>query len=60
MEIKDCKIGDKVRIWCIGWMAWDNDVVEIVDNGVSSLIKVKYASGRTVEFVSSTDCIIVN
>jgi hypothetical protein len=54
--LKDCKVGDKVRLWCIGWRAWDDVVVEIVDNGVSSLIKVKYPSGRTGEFVPTTEC----
>lgn len=55
-ELKDCKVGDKVRLWCIGWRAWDDVVVQIVDNGVSTLIKVKYPSGRTSEFVPTTQC----
>ncbi|MFT4734611.1 MAG: hypothetical protein ACI9K1_001568 [Arcticibacterium sp.] len=58
-KLEDCKIGDTVRIWCIGWNAWDNEVVNIIDNGVSSLIKVKYCSGRTREFVPSAGCMVV-
>ena len=58
-KLEDCKIGDLVRIWCIGWNAWDNEVVKIVDNGVSSLIKVQYGSGRTGEFVPSAECMAV-
>lgn len=58
-ELKDCKTGDTVRLWCIGWMAWDDVIVEILDNGVSSLVKVKYSSGREAEFVPTTKCMVM-
>jgi hypothetical protein len=58
-ELKDCKTGDKVRLWCIGWMEWDDVIVEILDNGLSSLIKVKYPSGKEYEFVPTTKCMTV-
>lgn len=56
MKLSECKIGDMVRLWCIGLMSWDDDVVEVVDNGVSSLVRVKYKSGRSAEFSPSTHC----
>ena len=57
--LKDCRVGDKVRLWCAGWRDWDNELVIIKDNGVSTLIKVQYNSGSTSEFSYSTPCIVV-
>jgi len=57
--LKDCQVGDNVILWCIGIRAWDDVSVKILDNGVSSLIKVEYPSGRTSEFVPNTWCKVV-
>jgi hypothetical protein len=39
-KLEDCKIGDLVRIWCIGTLCWDDEVVKIVEKGI--LITVQY------------------
>lgn len=59
MKINQCKKGDLVRIWCIGTGSWDDQVVKIVDNGVSTLVKVEYKSGRYGEFSPSAECKVV-
>jgi len=53
-KLEDCKIGDFVIIWCIGWNSWDDDVVKIIDKGI--LITVKYRNGKTNRFSQSTEC----
>lgn len=58
-KLKDCKTGDLVRIWCIGTLSWDEEVVKIIDNS-SSFIKVQYKNGMTAEFVPSTECKVVS
>ena len=62
LQIDDqkCSIGNFVRIWCIGTRCWDDEVVKVVDNGVSTLVKVQYQSGRTSEFVGSAECKLVS
>jgi len=57
-KLKDCNIGDFVRIWCIGTLCWDDEVVKIVDKGF--FVKVQYRSGRTSEFSTSAECKVVS
>lgn len=59
-KLEECDIGDFIRIWCIGTSCWDDEVVKIIDNGVSSLVKVQYQSGTTKEFVPSAECKVVS
>lgn len=56
--LENCKVGDKVRVWCIGWQCFDDLVGEVVDNGVSMLVKVKYKSGSTKEFDGVCPCLL--
>jgi len=58
MTLEDCKVGDYVRLWCIGWRCWDSEVVKIIDN--FSLIRVQYKSGREADFTKSTECERIN
>lgn len=57
-KLEDCNIGDFVRIWCIGTLCWDDEVVKIIDKSV--LITVQYQSGRTGRFSSSAECKVVS
>ena len=57
-KLENCNIGDLVRIWCIGTLCWDDEVVKIIDKSV--LITVKYQSGRTGRFSSSAECKVVS
>ncbi len=43
--LAECKKGDLVIMWCIGWHAWDNEVVKVKD--VWGLVEIEYKSGRT-------------
>ena len=50
----ECKKGEFVILWCIGWLNWDNDVVEIVKEG--HFPEVKHRNGHISMFSSSTRC----
>ena len=52
--LEKCKEGDFVTLWCIGFNAWDNDLVKIVSKGI--LVTVQYRSGKKAEFINSTKC----
>jgi hypothetical protein len=47
-ELKDCNIGDKVILWCIGWRAWDDVVVEVVSIELPFRVNVKYIGEKYV------------
>ena len=53
-KLKECNIGDFVRIWCIGYQCWDDEVVKITEKGI--LITVQYPSGQKRRFSSETIC----
>ena len=57
-KLEDCNVGDLVRIWCIGTLCWDDEVVRIIDKSV--LITVQYQSGKTGRFSSSAECKVVS
>jgi hypothetical protein len=57
-KLEDCQIGDLVRIWCIGTLCWDDEVVKIIDKFVG--VTVQYKSGRTARFSSSAECKVVS
>ena len=57
-KLEECNIGDLVRIWCIGTLYWDDEVVKIINKSVS--ITVQYKSGRTARFSSSAECKVVS
>jgi hypothetical protein len=59
-ELKDCNIGDKVILWCIGWRAWDDVVVEVVSIELPFRVNVKYSWGKICAFVPSTECKVVS
>jgi hypothetical protein len=49
-----CNIGEFVRLWCIGWNAWDDDTVKVIEQGV--LTTVEYRNGTTGRFACNTKC----
>ena len=57
-KLEDCQIGDLVRIWCIGTLCWDDQVVKIIEKGI--LTTVQYKSGKTSRFSSDAECKIIS
>lgn len=56
--LNDFNVGDKVRMWCIGWGAWDTHIVTIVKKGI--FITIQYEGGRKSEFSQDTKAIFIN
>jgi len=56
MVLKDCPIGAKVRVMCIGTGRYDDVVCEIISKGI--FVVVSYGI-RTASFVPSVECVIV-
>jgi len=57
-KLEECQVGDYVRLWCIGWNAFDNEVVKIISIGI--LVEVQYKSGAKGNFSYSTECEVIN
>ena len=54
MTLKDCKVGDFVIVWCIGWRAWDNEVLKIIEKGF--YVTLENRSGVRQELIDSCVC----
>jgi len=59
-EIKDCKIGDSVRLWCSGYGCWDDEVVKVSYIDFYGLVAVEYSSGRIGRVVPTLKCKVVS
>ena len=57
--LSECKVGDVVRLYCIGWRCFDNELSTVVENDSKFYVKVKSASGHIHEFVPDTECIVL-
>jgi len=57
-KLEECNIGDLVRIWCIGTLCWDDEVVKIIDKFIG--VNVQYQNGKTGRFSSSAECKVVS
>lgn len=53
-KLKDCKKGDIVRLWCIGWNAWDNTTYKVHDQ--CFFTKLIDRNGNIYEFSRETEC----
>lgn len=54
MTLQETAIGDFVTVWCIGWGAWDNDTVKVVEK--SGLVTVEHRDGTRHDMSPTTQC----
>lgn len=57
-KLEECNIGDFVKIWCIGTLCWDDEIVKIIDKSV--LITVQYKNGSTGRFSTTALCKVMS
>lgn len=55
-QLKDCKINDIVRMYCIGWCSFDNQLSKIIEKD-STCVTVINEIGLKSHFVPTAKCI---
>lgn len=56
--LKDCEVGDVVRLYCIGWGSFDNQLSRVIDKGF--FITVKSEDGATSRMVDTAECQVMD
>lgn len=59
-QLIDCKVGDFIRIYCLGTKQLDENVVKIVNKDSTFWIVVQSKSGREAKFYFNTKCLVVS
>ena len=57
-QLKDCNLGDLVKVWCCGWGRFDTEVTKVIDK--SFFVTLQDRNGTEHKYASSALCKVVN